>query len=52
MNEPIWITEARKHICTTEIKGPENNPEILQWWKDIKRGTEYKAKPCTQGLAL
>ena len=38
MNEPIWITEARKHIGTTEIKGPENNPEILQWWKDIKRG--------------
>ena len=38
MNDPAWITEARKHLGTTEIAGPESNPEILEWWKAIKRG--------------
>lgn len=33
-----WIDEARKFIGLTEIKGPKHNPEILQFWKDIKRG--------------
>jgi uncharacterized protein (TIGR02594 family) len=33
-----WITEARKHIGLQEIKGAAHHPEILQMWKDIKRG--------------
>lgn len=37
-NELRWIAEARKLIGVHEIKGPQHNPEILQMWKDIKRG--------------
>jgi uncharacterized protein (TIGR02594 family) len=33
-----WIAEGRKLIGISEIKGPQHNPEILQMWKDIKRG--------------
>lgn len=32
------IAEARKHIGLQEIKGAQHNPEIVQMWKDIKRG--------------
>lgn len=35
--EPSWVTEARRHIGTREIKGPANEPKILAWWKAIKR---------------
>lgn len=38
MNEPAWLTEARKHIGTREIKGPKHEPKILAWWRAIKRG--------------
>ena len=38
MDKPAWIIEAEKYIGLKEIKGPEHSPEILQWWKDIKRG--------------
>ena len=38
MKEPSWIVEGRKYIGEKEIKGPEHNPLILQFWKDIKRG--------------
>lgn len=38
VTELRWIAEARKHIGLTETKGAEHNPEILQFWKDIKRG--------------
>lgn len=38
MSEPKWLTEARKHIGLSEIKGREHSAEILQFWKDIKRG--------------
>jgi uncharacterized protein (TIGR02594 family) len=34
----LWITEARKHIGLTEIKGERHDPEILKMWRDIKRG--------------
>ncbi|MGK4751709.1 TIGR02594 family protein [Salmonella enterica] len=37
-DEPRWLVEARKYIGQTEIKGPQHNPLILQFWKDIKRG--------------
>lgn len=38
MNEPKWLTEARKCLGLAEVKGPDHNPEILQMWRDIKRG--------------
>lgn len=37
-SEPLWLAEARKHIGLEEIKGPSHAAEILQFWKDIKRG--------------
>ena len=33
-----WITEATKHIGLKEEPGAGNNPTIVSWWKDIKRG--------------
>lgn len=33
-----WIIEADKFIGLREIKGSQHSPEILQMWKDIKRG--------------
>lgn len=38
MTELAWVAEARKYIGISEIKGPKHNPEIVQMWKDIKRG--------------
>ena len=35
--EVAWLTEARKHIGLKEIKGDKHHPEIVQFWKDIKR---------------
>jgi uncharacterized protein (TIGR02594 family) len=35
--EPRWLIEARKCIGLHEAKAPENNPEIVQFWHDIKR---------------
>ena len=36
--EPVWLIEARKHIGLKEVKGSAHEPEIVQFWKDIKRG--------------
>lgn len=36
--EPKWLAEAREHIGLAEIKGQQHSPEILQMWRDIKRG--------------
>lgn len=38
MTKPAWLQEAEKHIGLTEIPGSRHHPEILQMWKDIKRG--------------
>lgn len=38
MNEPIWLTEARKYIGQKEYPGAANNPWIVSLWKKIKRG--------------
>lgn len=38
MDEPKWIELARRMIGLHEIKGLQNNPEIVAMWKDIKRG--------------
>ncbi|EOC1317134.1 TIGR02594 family protein [Cronobacter turicensis] len=35
--DPAWIEEASKHLGLREIKGPQHNAEILQFWRDIKR---------------
>lgn len=36
--EPTWLKIARQLIGISETKGPEHTPEILQFWRDIKRG--------------
>jgi uncharacterized protein (TIGR02594 family) len=36
--DPAWVAIARKLIGLQEIKGPEHAAEIVQMWKDIKRG--------------
>ncbi|QHJ79853.1 MAG: hypothetical protein [Caudoviricetes sp.] len=33
-----WVAEGRKLIGLHEIKGPQHAPEVVQMWKDIKRG--------------
>lgn len=33
-----WMTEARKLLGLRETKGAQHTPEIVQMWKDIKRG--------------
>lgn len=38
MAAQAWITEANKHVGLYEKKGPTHHPEILKFWKDIKRG--------------
>lgn len=38
MKEPAWLTEARRHIGTREIKGAKHESKILVWWKAIRRG--------------
>lgn len=35
---PSWIPIAQRFVGLSEIRGPEHNPEIIQFWKDIKRG--------------
>lgn len=37
MNDARWLVLARTLIGTTEVKGKQHNPEILQMWRDIKR---------------
>ena len=37
VSEPIWISEARKHIGLKEIPGEKHAPMILKWWRLIKR---------------
>lgn len=38
MTKPTWLLEAEKFKGLKEIKGAQHAPEILQMWKDIKRG--------------
>jgi uncharacterized protein (TIGR02594 family) len=38
MNEPEWLSEARKYIGVKEIPGVNHHPLIISWWKKIKRG--------------
>lgn len=36
-NKAYWMTYARSLIGTKEIKGPQHNPTILQWVKNLGR---------------
>lgn len=36
--DPKWVSTARQLIGLDEVAGKEHAPEILQMWKDIKRG--------------
>lgn len=36
--EPRWLMQARRNMGLREIKGPQHATEIVQMWKDIKRG--------------
>lgn len=36
--DPKWIAIAKGLCGIKEITGPKHNPEIVQFWKDIKRG--------------
>ena len=38
METTPWMDYAKALVGTTEIKGSKHNPEIVQFWKDIKRG--------------
>ena len=38
MTEPVWLIEARKNLGVKETKGKVHTPEVLKYWKDIKRG--------------
>lgn len=40
MQDPAWITTAKKYLGQSEIKGPHHNSHILAWWKDI--GAPFK----------
>lgn len=36
--EPRWLMQARRHMGLREIRGPEHAEQIVQFWKDIRRG--------------
>lgn len=36
MNDPRWITQARKYYGLREVKGPKTNPVIAGWLKVLK----------------
>lgn len=38
MSKAPWLDEAKKLIGLSETKGAQHTPEILQMWRDIKRG--------------
>ncbi|MNZ24096.1 hypothetical protein D3C78_412320 [compost metagenome] len=38
MTEPLWVEKARRLIGVAEIPGPRHSAEVLQMWRDIRRG--------------
>lgn len=38
MSTPAWLAEAWRHVGVREIGGSGHEPQILRWWKDIRRG--------------
>ena len=45
IDEPVWLTVARKYIGTREIPGDKNNPVIVRWWRMIKSALSRDADP-------
>ena len=33
--EPVWLTEAQRHLGVKEIPGPKHNPTILGWVRSL-----------------
>lgn len=40
MEDTAWIATARKYVGQKELAGPQNNPHVIKWWKDI--GAPFK----------
>jgi uncharacterized protein (TIGR02594 family) len=40
LSDPAWIATAKKYLGQKEIAGPQHNPHVLKWWKDM--GTSFK----------
>lgn len=38
LTDPKWLAEARKNMGVARIGTLPGNPQIIQYWKDIKRG--------------
>lgn len=36
VREPVWLTNARAELGTTESPGVANNPKVLKFWEDAK----------------
>lgn len=36
MTQPHWLSIANKYLGVKEIKGPQHNPQILEFWKTVK----------------
>lgn len=50
MNDPIWLTEARKYIGLQEIVGPKHNSTILNWWAYISQPYKDDETPWCAGF--
>lgn len=37
MDDPVWIANAKKYLGMRETKGPQHNPTILKWWKELNQ---------------
>lgn len=36
MADPTWLIEAKKHIGTKEVPGPQHNSKIISWLRRLK----------------
>ncbi|RUV98329.1 TIGR02594 family protein [Mesorhizobium sp. M5C.F.Ca.IN.020.14.1.1] len=40
MSDPAWLANARKYLGQREVRGPQHNPHVLKWWKNM--GAPFK----------
>ncbi|RWP69446.1 MAG: TIGR02594 family protein [Mesorhizobium sp.] len=40
MSDPAWLSTAKKYLGQREVHGPQHNPHVLQWWKNM--GAPFK----------
>lgn len=45
MDDPVWISVARKYVGLKEVQGPQNNPKIGEWLAKLKLGWRDDATP-------